>query len=391
MQITMDALESALAPIEAIGKGEITFDINGVPITLRVLLPEEDAEVQKFSSQIMGTGENEGAALEYLERFKMTVLSYAVLAIGPHDFRGVQFVETSEKLANGQTVKIPKPDAMRRLMARWSGILRSAVFRKYVELMSNVEKEAEKVIKFEPTDFDAEIERLERRLEQLKSERESANAEAAASATSRLAKAIVAQEDSQKAGQAPTQPSPPEEAPTPVPEAPATAQPSPLPARRQPISPTVAMPPSEPVPETPGAVEPVEAAPGAFVNPTRPTRPRSSGWTSRSPSWTSGIRRPSRRPSRPRTSGCCVPGRGGAFRRPRRSSRPPGRPSASALLPTWPPGRPRRRSMPPSPRLRRWLGPSPWARRPGLTPSGSRPRRSWSGGPRCPRTPPRPP
>ena len=56
--ITLSALEAALAPIEAIGREELTFPVEtaqgAVGVTLRILLPEEENEVQRFAAQEVG-------------------------------------------------------------------------------------------------------------------------------------------------------------------------------------------------------------------------------------------------------------------------------------------------------------------------------------------------
>ena len=197
MQITLDLLEKALAPIEAIGRGETTFDVGGTPLTLRVLFPEEEAAIQKYAAQAMT--DEEGAALEYLERFKLSVLSYALVSVGDQDFREVQFIETEEKLPSGLKVKVPKAEAVRKLLTRWSGVVRSGMFRKYVELTTRIEKESEKIILFEPSDTDSEIERLGKRLEQLKAEKERLKDDSSVSSVSKMAKVILTQEEDQKA------------------------------------------------------------------------------------------------------------------------------------------------------------------------------------------------
>jgi len=87
MNLTFEALEAALAPIESVGQGESTFDVGGTSVTLRVIRPDEEIEVQKFASipsQTVGDGEETPpeetttVALEYIERFKVGLLAYAL-------------------------------------------------------------------------------------------------------------------------------------------------------------------------------------------------------------------------------------------------------------------------------------------------------------------------
>ena len=181
MQITLEALELALAPIRKIAVGEIVFDVNveGQPLSvaLRNLSPEEEVEVQKYANQAITNDADEStsnAAADYMERFKVALLSHALVGIGPADLRDVQYVETGETLANGQKVKVPRYQAVRKLMQdqKWGGSVRIAMFGKYNELTVRMEQTAEQSILFEPSDLDTEIERQEKRLVQLKEERE---------------------------------------------------------------------------------------------------------------------------------------------------------------------------------------------------------------------------
>ena len=174
-QITLAALEKALAPLEELSRGEITFDVGETPVTMRLLTPEEETEVQKYASAGLSTEEVEGdeeasggSALEYLERLKMGVISYAIVAVGEGDFRDVEWVETGETLDNGQQVKVARHMAIRQLVLRWGGSIRLGLYRKYTELVLSMEEKAEKAIKLEPADLDAEIERVEGVLQRLK-------------------------------------------------------------------------------------------------------------------------------------------------------------------------------------------------------------------------------
>ena len=196
MQITLEALEQALAPIQEIGQGETTFDISGTAITLRILLPEEEAEVQKYAGQVLNPNgeDNRSNAAEFLERIKIGTLSHCITAIGAQDLHDVEFIETAEKLANGNAVKITRVAALRKLLLKWSNPIRLALFRKYAELVASVERQAESAIKFDPVDIDAEIERLESRVSQLKALKE-ANAAGLASEMSKMVQSVVSDEE----------------------------------------------------------------------------------------------------------------------------------------------------------------------------------------------------
>jgi len=176
MQIDFKALEQALAPIEQIGQGELTFDVGSTTLTLRVLVPTEEVEAQKYAAGALSENERENTAVDYLDRFRVGCLSHAVVAVGDQDFRNVEFIETGEVLDNGVKVKIARHMAMRKLLLRWTRSALTGVFIKFNELLKRAEMEAEKAIEFEPADITTERERLQKRLEELAEKEEQATA-----------------------------------------------------------------------------------------------------------------------------------------------------------------------------------------------------------------------
>lgn len=271
MQITFDALDAALAPIAEIGQDELTFDVNGVPVTMRVLTPEQEVDVQKYANEaIQGGEESMSNTADYLERFKVAVMSHAIIAVGNLDLRGVEAVETGDVLESGQPVKITKLMAVRRLILKWTGTVRLSVFRKYGELLEKVERKAEKAIKFEPADIEAEINRLESRLQELREVKEKEDKEDMETPVSRLARSMAregaTEQDqlrdhvSRAAVRVPEEETSPEETPPAQGAAPAPPQAA---RERQPIIPSSAPPP--------GAQRPNVAAP----DPTPPQQPQS--------------------------------------------------------------------------------------------------------------------
>lgn len=175
MQIDFKALEQALAPIEAIGQGELTFEAGGTTITLRVLRPHEEIEAQKYASVAMD-GDGDHVAIDYLDRFRFGCLSYAIVAVGSQDFRNVEYVTTGEALDNGTEIKVPKHKAMRQVLSRWTRAALSGVFAKFHELLMKTEQEAEAAIVYVPASIPSEIERLHQRIAELRGEMEKAQA-----------------------------------------------------------------------------------------------------------------------------------------------------------------------------------------------------------------------
>jgi hypothetical protein len=268
MQIDFKALEQALAPIEKIGQGELIFDAGDTPITLRILLPSEELEIQRYAGQVFVGKEGEedsSTAVEYLDRFRTATLSYAIVEVGGQDFRDVEFVETGEYLDNGQPIKIAKHKALRQLIPRWSRALLVRCFHKYSELLNTVEANAEKAIDFTPSDHDAEIERLESRLKELRAtkEREQQSNEEAFSARVRAV----------AAASGPTEIVP--QTPPADPDEPEINPEQALPAavrRAGPISPASAPPPAAvrppaPQPQAPAHRPAPPVADSSFINP----------------------------------------------------------------------------------------------------------------------------
>jgi hypothetical protein len=163
-----------MSPLTNVGKGESTFEVLGLTITLRALTGDEEIEVQRAArSSLPAEGEvtDQVAMLEYLDKFRNGSLGYAIVQVGKLDFRNVEFVETGAKLANGQAVKIRKHEAVQQVVAKWSRSMTVAVFKKFGELMNSVEKEVDALIAFDPVDYDAEISRLEERIRELKDDK----------------------------------------------------------------------------------------------------------------------------------------------------------------------------------------------------------------------------
>lgn len=177
MKLSLQELKAAMSPLSEIGKGELAFDVNGLTLVLRALSPEEEIHVQRYARQALTDGDvtDQTNALEYLDRFRICSLGYSLVQAGDIDFRGVEFIETGEKLANGTAIKVRKHEAVMQLVQAWSRNMVNAVFKKFGELQNRVEKEVEGLIEFDDVDYDAEIARLEDRVRELKEAKIKAN------------------------------------------------------------------------------------------------------------------------------------------------------------------------------------------------------------------------
>lgn len=180
----LQSLRSALEPLTKFGTDEKTFDVEGTTVTLRPLLPKEEIAAQQYASAVLvQTQEEEGlgdgdpltrtAALRYMDQFRIEIISYAIVQIAGTDLRQVEHIETGEVTDQGVRVKVPKHVALRNIMTdSWSRGMITIAFSKYGDLITEIAEKADKVAEASVADLDAEIERLERRLESAKQDRE---------------------------------------------------------------------------------------------------------------------------------------------------------------------------------------------------------------------------
>jgi hypothetical protein len=179
MPINMQQLSAALEPVRQIGTEEITFHVGETEITLRLANPKEEVEAQTYARQSLGEDE-EGerhVIMSYLDHVKVGYLSYAIMKLGDMDLRGVERIETGEKLENNKMVTVPRHMALRDLLWSWNRLVLVGMFKKYSELITKTQQAVEEAIEFEPSDIGAEIERLEERVAELKRLQEEENAD----------------------------------------------------------------------------------------------------------------------------------------------------------------------------------------------------------------------
>lgn len=262
MSINLQALEQAFAAVESIGKGELTFDVGGTPVTLRIVLATEEAAVQEWAgSELPGDDDDDEqtqvAVFNFLNRFKLGTLSYAIIQMGDTDLRDADFIETGETLPNGKPVKVPRHEAVRSLVEKWSSTVRDGMFQKYGELINDVGEKSENAIKFKPSDTESEVERLQARISELKAQMEAEkNSTSFADQVQQIVTEdqtqIVTEDQTQKDAAdepvTPAQAAPEPAQAQPAPQAPPAPRRSPVPAQAAPPAPAplqAAQPPSE--------------------------------------------------------------------------------------------------------------------------------------------------
>lgn len=170
MALSLKDLESVIAPLTELGKGEDTFEVGGLTITVRTLTPEEEIAVQRYARGALTEGDanDQLNALDYLDRFRAGCLGYSIMRIGPVDFHGVSTVETGETLPSGVAVRIKKHEAIIESIKSWSRPMVVAVYQRFTDLVERIEENIEKSVSFDDDHIEAQIARLEERLSELK-------------------------------------------------------------------------------------------------------------------------------------------------------------------------------------------------------------------------------
>lgn len=170
--VTLKALEKAITQVEKLGKHEFTFVVEDVEITLRPLRSQEETEVQRYAQvawEGVGDDGNTAAYQEFMDRVRKATLGFSIIRLGTVDLHNVEWIETGEQDESGNTIAVPKWEAIRDLISReWAQAFLLQVFAKFGELLERVEISASKLVKFDPADLDEEISRLEKRLADLR-------------------------------------------------------------------------------------------------------------------------------------------------------------------------------------------------------------------------------
>lgn len=198
--VNLKALEAAINQVETIRDYEFTFEVDGQKFTLRPLRSYEETEVQRYA-EVAWEGAEEGSTSAYqdfMDRVRLATLGFSVVGIGGLDLSGSEWIETGDLDEHGNPISVPKGEAVRDLIReQWTKALVLQVFAKFGELLERVEFNASRFVKFDPSDLDEEIARLEKRTAELKDKREERlkNAEEPAVSGVHRAQKAVAQED----------------------------------------------------------------------------------------------------------------------------------------------------------------------------------------------------
>jgi len=182
--VNLSQLKDVLEPLRKFAQDEFSFEVEGLQVTLRPLLPWEEIRCQQRAAEVLKNVQAEdgmddddpltrAASLQYFDQFRSEVASYALVQIGDQDLREVLEIETGETLPNGTPVKVPLQRALRDLInSSWSRAMITICFAKYGDMITKISEKADRIAKDSLSDLDTEIERTINRLERLRKERE---------------------------------------------------------------------------------------------------------------------------------------------------------------------------------------------------------------------------
>lgn len=181
--LDLNTLKQALAPLSEMGRDEFTFEVEGMTLHLRPLLPLEEVQVQRFASSVLddiqaqeGLASNDNmsraSAMDYFDRFRIEIIANSIVQVDDLDLRGVKYIATGEVLENGTPVQVPRALAMREIAQGWSRAMITIAFTRYGDLVQKIADQADKIARTTLPDLDAEIERVETRLASLREDRE---------------------------------------------------------------------------------------------------------------------------------------------------------------------------------------------------------------------------
>lgn len=173
----LSQLQKAFEPLTKLSRAEAKVEVAGVDVYLRLLSPDEELECQQESQSHISDLDGEDVvediartkAIQFLDAFRMGVLSRAIVQIGDNDLREVSVIETGDFLDNGVPVKVTKVQAVRTILEGFPRSIQVRLMQEFHILTESVSQVVEKAIVGEFSSSEAEIKDLESRIEEIKS------------------------------------------------------------------------------------------------------------------------------------------------------------------------------------------------------------------------------
>lgn len=158
-------IEDAFNDLIQIGNIEKKLTIGKIDIVLKTITPADEIEIQK----VISTYRNDDTlAIEFIDIFRKETLSRAIVEINGKDLRLVSIIETGEKLDNGVSIKIPKNEAILKMLDKLPRNILSHLFNELTALTEQSEKQIEQFLQVKDKDLLVEAEILENRANALK-------------------------------------------------------------------------------------------------------------------------------------------------------------------------------------------------------------------------------
>ncbi len=158
-------IEDAFNDLIQIGNIEKKLTIGKIDIVLKTITPADEIEIQKVISSYRN---DDTLAIEFIDVFRKETLSRAIVEINGKDLRFVSIIETGEKLDNGVSIKIPKNEAILKMLDKLPRNILSHLFNELTALTEQSEKQIEQFLQVKDKDLLVEAEILENRANALK-------------------------------------------------------------------------------------------------------------------------------------------------------------------------------------------------------------------------------
>lgn len=174
----LEQLKKALEPIVELSRAETIVDVLGTEVHLRLLSPDEELQCQQEAQQFIADFSDEDEiedlsrtkAIRFLDGFRLSILSRAIVQINELDLRGVDYLETGEELANGVKVKILKTQAVRDILLQFPRQIQVVLMQKFHILTESISVVVEENLDGDFSDDEAEIQSMEENLQRKKNE-----------------------------------------------------------------------------------------------------------------------------------------------------------------------------------------------------------------------------
>jgi hypothetical protein len=155
---------SALSSLKKLGCVEVSFTVSEMNIVLSSISMERNVLIFRLMSSIGSD------SLEYIHTYKLWTVAYAIAQLNDFDLRNVKAIP-SGKDKDGKDINLTREEYLFNIVSSWTSGVLNVCFKKYSELIRKEERVAEAGVKYEVLDIDAEIKRMQDRIDELKKQK----------------------------------------------------------------------------------------------------------------------------------------------------------------------------------------------------------------------------